>query len=111
MAMGKMLDTPECDQVDMYPEFSCCRQAGKDASTRHGAQSILRRARLSGCSKSALIIMHQHQASHCQRDLNRCPERESPSLFNGFRPQNEGKTGKRDGGYPGPANEADGDKG
>ncbi len=38
--MGKMLEIPECDEADMYSEFSRGRHA---AVTWHGPLSILRR--------------------------------------------------------------------
>src|ERR1700693_97582 len=78
-------------------------------ATWHGPHCILRRAGVSRCSISPLIIMDQHQASHTQRYLEFRPERERPALLDSLSRQNEGKTRQRSTRYPRPEDQAGGD--
>ena len=38
--MGKMLDIPECDEVDMYPEFSCSAVPAKHPKPDTGPKAF-----------------------------------------------------------------------
>src|ERR1700722_1051231 len=57
--MGKMLEMPECDEADMYPEFSCRHQARAmlprpDVDSKHSTTSpALQTCQMSSDNKGA----------------------------------------------------------